>query len=463
MATTLPLADIQGNILRGFRPHHARHFLVRFGDPKKGAALLGRFVSGDERTLPQVSTAEHWADRPRYCLNLGLTFDGLKTLGVPDPVLGAFPPEFRGGPAEKDRASALGDDGPSAPETWRFGGTAETMPHLVLSLFSDADHGMEMEARSSQIRKALVDHDATVFDVIDAAAFEHGKIHFGYKDGIGQPRIEGTPGQDPPDMQPAAPAGDFLLGHTNQYGGDYIEDLPHELAANATYGAFRMMQQKVREFEEYLQVAGKRWKLDPELVAAKLLGRWRNGVPLTLSPDTPNADWALRDDEIDNFDFAPSGEHPITFDDKEGLRCPIGAHIRRLNPRSALVMGRPHSRRIIRRGMPYGAKFDPEQPTDEERGLIGYFLCGDLEMQFEFILGTWANRDFSTNGLRGTRDSMLGAQPEEGGKFVIRTTDTRDPIVLADLPRFVITRGAAYCLLPGIGGIRHLAGLADGT
>ncbi|MBI4521906.1 MAG: hypothetical protein HY701_13800, partial [Gemmatimonadetes bacterium] len=101
-----------------------------------------------------------------------------------------------------------------------------------------------------------------------------------------------------------------------------------------------------------------------------------------------------------------------------------------------------------------------KQPNDGiERGLFGYFICGDLEMQFEFIQGVWGNLDLATSGIRGTRDAFVGQQPPQGGKFMIRTDDTRDPIIFEDLPRFVTTRGSLYCLMPGIGGLRYLTAL----
>jgi hypothetical protein len=83
-------------------------------------------------------------------------------------------------------------------------------------------------------------------------------------------------------------------------------------------------------------------------------------------------------------------------------------------------------------------------------------MCGDLEMQFEVLQSTWAKQDISTACLRDAVDPILGAQPSEGGKLVIRTEDDRDPIVLSN-PRFVTWRGSLYLLMPGMRGVRHLA------
>ena len=124
-------------------------------------------------------------------------------------------------------------------------------------------------------------------------------------------------------------------------------------------------------------------------------------------------------------------------------------------------MGKPHTRRIIRRAMPYGPRWQPGQADDGvERGLLGYFVCGDVASQFEFLLQTWANRDFATHGLRGSTEPILGLQPPQGGRFVIRTDNGLDPIVIDSLPQLTVTRGCLYCFLPGMGGLRRLAALA---
>ncbi|MEP6692176.1 MAG: hypothetical protein ABJD07_13535 [Gemmatimonadaceae bacterium] len=459
--TGFDLHDIQGNILRGYRMPNARHFALTVGNGGGARAFLGALVSGDGSVAPQVTTASDWADqKPHYCLNVAVTFAGLRALGVPESTLSLFPSPFRNGPAAN--AGALGDTGPSDPASWVMGGPANPPVHLLVSLFS-SEHREPAREQWSAVLKGMFERSAlTEAWTQDANALADSKVHFGYRDGIGQPRIEGAPGKSMPDMQPAALAGDFLLGkhYLNQYDGNFLGEVPNELGDNATYAALRIIKQEVRAFETFITVAGKRHNLNPELVAAKLMGRWRNGMPLTLSPREPEPhSRPIGPNQIDCFDFGPSDEHPTYFDDGDGKRCPVGAHIRRLNPRSGMSMGKPHSRRIIRRGIPYGPEFDASKPDDGiERGLFGFFICGDLGMQFEFIHGTWANCDLSAAGIRGTRDAILGAQGDDGGQFVLRTNDARDPIVFDNLPRFVTTRGSVYCLIPGVGGLRFLAG-----
>jgi deferrochelatase/peroxidase EfeB len=457
---SLDVADIQGNILRGYRIHYARHFAVAINDPAGAARLLGLLISGDEQAAPQITTAVEWKERPKNFLNVGLTWAGLQRLGLPTPLLQLFPQAFQQGPAA--RAKQLGDKDEAAPESWILGGPSTPTVHLVFSVYTDEDRTTELDAITAQLRALFASHGIGEISTHDATALPGGTVHFGYRDGIAQPRIKGTPGRPAnPDMQPECEPGEFLLGrdYVNQYGGNFLGDLPSVLGDNGTYGAFRIMRQDVAAFEAYLDAAAKQWYFDREMVAAKLLGRWRNGTPLTLSPQAPEPTPPLSPGRINDFDYAPTGDHPAFYDDRVGIRCPVGAHIRRLNPRGAVVMGQPHTRRIIRRGVAYGPPYDPNSPDAVERGLMGYFLCGDLAMQFEFLLSVWANQDLSTSGLRGTRDPILGAQRDGGGQFVIRTSDHRDPVVLDDLPRFVFTRGSVYTFIPGIGALRFLAAL----
>lgn len=468
---TLDLADIQGNLLRGYRCANARHFALGVAEASGARRFLAGLVSGDEHSSPQITSAQEWDAKPHYCLNLGLTWEGLAALGVAPAVLADFPSAFREGAAQraKDRdpdfpdGVGLGDVGNSAPGHWSLGGSRTPTVHIVLSLYTDEHRVRRLDEVSARLRALSAVHGLTEISTHDANALPNGTVHFGYRDGIAQPHIESGSSRHFHDMQPEAQTGDFLLGcdYTNIYGGNFLGNLPHALGDNACYAAVRILRQDVHGFEALLKRWAALWRLDPELIAAKLVGRWRNGLPLTLSPEGGPTDPPIRESDLNNFDYAPAPGHTTFYDDADGRRCPIGAHIRRLNPRSSLVMGQPHSRRLVRRSMPYGPPFDPAQPADGvERGLVGLFLCGDLELQYEFILRVWANEDLSTSGLRGTRDPILGAQPAAGGRFVVRTADGRDPIVMTGLPRLVQTLGSVYCLVPGIGGVRWLAAVS---
>ncbi len=455
----IDLADVQANVVRGYSAGRARHFALGFASAAGAAAFVRAVLPEAPGTGPKVSTAEHWDEKPPYCMTIGFTWAGLHAFGLPDSLLALFPAAFQQGPAAPaDKVAILGDTGDSAPEHWMLGGPDTPTVHAIVSLYTHGHALGPVEALSASLGVLFSEHGVTVHEQLDANALPDGKVHFGYKDGIGQPRIQGVPGRQRADMQPECSPGEFLLGrgYVNQYNGNFIGDLPPALCDNATYGAFRVLKQDVVAFESLIERSGERFRMDPEMVAAKLMGRWRDGTPLTLAPDAP-ADH-VNSAHIDRFDYAPSKEHNTFFDDAEGQRCPVGAHARRMNPRSARVMGKPYSRRIIRRAIAYGAAYDPATGDDGvERGLVGFFICGDLSMQYEFLLGTWANMDLSAVGMRGTRDPILGANPASGGQFVIRTPDSRDPVVISDVPRLVETRGSVYCMLPGIGGLRFLS------
>jgi deferrochelatase/peroxidase EfeB len=469
----LDRSDIQGNLLRGYRAANARHFALSFSQSSSPAEFIDGLVSGDEELSPQISTDEHWTERPDYWLNIGLTWAGLKALGVPAGALGDFPQAFQDGPAlragqpdpDYPNSIGLGDVGESDPKNWIVGGETNPTVHMLLSLYTDEHRVSRLDAVSVRLRNRFAATGLHEIWTKDANALPHGGVHFGYRDGIAQPEIEGGNSRDRPDMQPKANPGDFLLGcdYVNVFNGNYLGNLLPALGNNGTYGAFRVLRQDVQRFEQLLTGWAEQTGLDRELLAAKLLGRWRGGVPLTLSPYGDQAYPPIRERRLNAFDYAPSDEHPTCYDDERGLRCPIGAHIRRLNPRSALVTGLPHGRRLIRRGMAYGPPFDAEHPDAEERGLVGLFICGDLELQYEFILRVWANEDLATHGVRGTRDPLIGHQPDGGGQFVVRTDDGRDPIVLTGLSTLVRTVGSLYCFIPGIGGLRYLASLPAGA
>ena len=468
-ALPLDLDDIQGNILRGYRVQFARHFVLAVGPHSQDAAGARAFIAGlvsgdnaDSAASPQLTTAAHWGERPKSMLNLGLTSDGLNALGLPAATLALFPEAFRQGAAA--RAAAIGDVDGSAPAHWCMGQPG-VAAHLVLSLYGDEATRAHLDAETARLRVLFAAHGLREQSCHDATALPGGKVHFGYRDSIGQPRIAGVPSKRASDHQPAAGAGEFLLGrgYVNQYGGNFAGDLPAALADNGSYAALRLLAQDVVGFEATIESAAALANMDKELVAAKMMGRWRDGSPLTLAPEGPLPGIAgMPDSRINAFDYAPNQARPDTFDDRLGLRCPIGSHIRRLNPRGALVTGKPHSRRIIRRGMPYGPAWTAGQPDDGiERGLLGLFICGDLEMQFEFLVATWANDDIATAGLRGTQDPLIGAQSAaSGGRFDIPTDDGRNPVRVT-LPRLVQTRGSLYLFLPGIGALKTLAGLND--
>jgi deferrochelatase/peroxidase EfeB len=480
----LNLGDIQGFILRGYRMPMVRHFLLSVGTPASARGLLGRLVSGDESDAPQITTAEDWrvgfepgpednpADIPRrkpdYCLNLGITWPGLIALEIKDRVptlsfrsFGAFV----AGAAE--RAELVGDTGPSAPPNWA-GGFGTGSDHILVTLHamspdaltSYSDRLTALFAEGDAVREIWRQDGMALMETRDGGTVPTSKVHFGYTDGISMTTIRGGPERYPPDrQQPCEPWLFVLLEEAENY---FVPE-PRELGLNGSFAVFKMISTDVVGFEDFLQ--SNKDKIDPELLAAKMCGRWRNGVPLALSPDTDSPPGGIVADQLNNFEYVNADGSG----DPRGLRCPVGAHMRRINPRGQPVTGQGHpggsnnTHRIIRRGMPYGPVYDPSKPYDGvERGLLGYFINSNIENQYEFVLSQWVNDSAFAGTVRlppKSKDPMIGTQDPNESIFVIPQANGTPPIKVTGLSTFISTKAAAYCFLPSITAIKFISGL----
>jgi Dyp-type peroxidase family len=244
-----------------------------------------------------------------------------------------------------------------------------------------------------------------------------------------------------------------------------------DLGMNGSYLVFRQLSQDVTAFWRYCddqtrQRDGASNAAGRVRLAAKMVGRWPGGAPLVKSPDTD--DLALSNEN----EFLYHGEG-----DAQGLKCPIGAHIRRTNPRDSLEpdpgsdrsieVGKRH--RIIRRGRAYGAPVASSLDAADvlaagssagERGL--HFLCFNTHIgrQFEFIQHTWANNP-GFDGLYDDDDPLIGDRGGSYGKSAGTFTIQADPVRtrVTGMPRFVQVRGGAYFFMPGIRALRYLASL----
>jgi len=468
------VADVQGNILRGYRQPRVRHLMLSVVEAADARAWLGATVSGTAG-VPQVTSQAPWDEKPASCFNMGLTFEGLRALGVSSASLASFPTEFAEGLTA--RALKLGDIGDSAPEHWPAPFDKPDDIHLVVSI-----HARE-EADLDRIQAQALQHARTfrLLDKRDGANFNGDFVHFGYRDNISQPRFaEIHDPADYPDPQPMAPLGTVLLGYPNNFEGLFwrVPD-PVALGRNGSFNAFRVLAQDVMGFENYLTEAAKYLltqkgvdELLPEggeakigeglsregalreIVAAQMCGRWRNGVPLALSPDAQYPQPPIQEKQFNNFDYPASSG------------CPYSSHIRRSNPRDAQIVQRVanNSRRLVRRGMPYGPRYNPlsadatERSGDTERGLLGNFIGASLGAQFEAMCTDWINVGLQDPRVTGSNDPLIGANAPETSWFnlVLKSGTT---FRLRTLPRFVRARGGAYTFLPSITALRYLGSL----
>jgi Dyp-type peroxidase family len=448
----LKLDDIQGFILRTYAMPALRTIALRVVDAQGARRFLGAIVSGNS-SMPQLATATEWTVKPDCCVNVGLTYQGLAALQLPAESLASLPEEFVQGPIA--RAAHLGDTGDSAPEHWKEP-FASGSQHALLFLFAESEQVLD---RTTAALRALYAPSMAELAVLEARGLPGHVAHFGYRDGFAQPSIEGGLPPLLPDVLPKAPSGEFLLGYPSQYTDfTYPVPTPAEFGINGSFVAFRILEQDCHAFEQFLSASAAQSGLDAELIAAKLCGRWRSGVPLSLSPDSPNPD--LPPEKYNSFDYVPTESLPDAYDDRRGYRCPVGSHIRRMNPRHSAVAGNSGlKRRIIRRGLPYGPPYDPAHSDDGiERGLLGLFINVSLKDQFEFLMSDWANKGIFAPGLGGTKDPVLGDNSSPDAKFFI-PVQGRKPVELTGLSRFVKTRGGAYCFLPSATALRYIAAL----
>jgi Dyp-type peroxidase family len=447
-AADIDLGDIQGNVLRGYTMPAAAYLFLRIVDVDKARALMARM-------LPQVVTAAPWGDTaPATAMNVAFTFAGLQALRLPDDLLESFPAAFREGMAA--RAEQLGDRGPSAPEHWDHGlGTGDA--HVLVTVYAlDADH---LRAALAGILGADSEHAVELVHLQRAEALMGGRDHFGFFDGIAQPAFDGSgvtarPGDGQPDGAGGwrdVATGEVLLGYRDEDGTlPVAPNAPFE--RNGTFVVYRKLAMDVAAFRRYIAEQGERYPGGPRLLAAKIVGRWPDGTPLVLSPERPDAAIASDEARINDFGYA---------DDPGGERCPLGAHIRRTNPRDAegFFDGRLSNRhRIVRRGRAYGMPLPGRALEDDgaDRGLV--FICfqADIWRQFETIQTLWVD-DGDPFGLGRDKDFLIGEPHGTKGKMTIQSRPPRPPHFLKPQPRFVTLRGGEYLFQPSMSALRRLA------
>jgi deferrochelatase/peroxidase EfeB len=460
----LDWADIQGLILRGYNMAALRLLVLRVERPAPARRFLGALTTSTADTPLGLTSAVPWFAKPPHCFNVGLSFAGLRALELPDDSLSSFPEEFRQGAVE--RAAVVGDVGDSDPDRWigGFAASEAAEAHVFLLLFGasrDVVEQLSISLRSSLSPAGLVElshHDGDALRANDGTPDR--VAHFGYRDGYSQPTIAGAPPSGFRDPLPVAPAGEFLLGHPSQHPGlTYPVPVPEELGRNGSFVAVRILEQDVHGFEEFLDKAAAEVDMDPEAVAAKLCGRWRNGVPLALSPHTDSPDPAIPEADLNDFDYLAGADGTRGFDDAKGYRCPLGSHIRRTNPRGSRIAGAGGNlHRIVRRGLPYGPAYDPSRPDDGiPRGLLGLFIGVSLADQFEFVMADWVNDGRFAPGLGRTKDPLIGDTEGEGTfKIPVQGESAK---LIGGFSRFVTTRGGAYCFLPSFAALRRIAAL----
>lgn len=484
--------DIQGNMV-GFNKDHQRLVFLTFADAAFGKAFL-------QAIAPEVATAAEVRDfnaaykelSPEQAadgaleatwLNIAISATGLKMIGAPG--LEAFPTEFVQGMAAQ--AQALGDLDGSAPAQWVAPFTAAAPVHAVVVLA--ADDPDDLDAAYKRLQGTIAATHVTEAGHQDGntrPGAEHGHEHFGFKDGISQPGIAGLT-QSSKDGTDTIATGEFIIGYPDQEGQISGQSPPvapapqpgqpgypgpaptpppalPDWAKNGSFMVYRRLRQDVGAFNQFITQEAQARGIDPELLAAKLVGRWRSGAPMEQVPALPAgvnpatapdpakaAPAVLNDDQINNFDYEPG--------DADGSRVPRAAHIRKVNPRSANPPGKTETNRhrMLRRGIPYGPEFQPtEQPygqgpvgDDRDRGLL--FICyqSSLARSFNFVQQSWANTGDFPQAADG--EDPIISQALAQREFNLPPQGTH--LLMA---RWVFTTGGEYFFSPSLSALHQL-------
>jgi deferrochelatase/peroxidase EfeB len=440
-SVTLDLHEIQATVLR-YRPepYFGTHILMQVDDARSGREFLRRLA-------PHVGSAADWWTATEAWIAVAISYRGLVALGVPEESLQSFPEAFRVGMAAC--ADTLLDRGENDPKNWDqpFG---SGRIHIAITVFSDCEekwHRTMALARQQYHGFSGV----TVLDSVDFGAQPGDLNPLGYKDSIGQPAIEGS-GVDPlPGQGRPIKAGEFILGYPGEAGVPVAMLRPDVLGRNGTFLGLRKYQSRVGAFNRFLR-DNAQTNEERELLAAKLVGRWRSGAPLTLAPidDDP----ALGQDPQRNNDFNYAN-------DRAGKQAPRGCHMRRMNPRDTEmpVLTDVNIHRIIRRSTTYGAPYDPnalsERDDEVPRGLYFLFLSAKAMATLEFLQREWIN-DGNFTGLGEERDPIVGLQ-EQDAKFTI----PRDPVRrrIHGIQTFNVLRGGEYMFMPSLSALKWLGDL----
>jgi deferrochelatase/peroxidase EfeB len=486
---------VQGLLRFGYKHHTEGAFaLLRVRNRAAARAWLA---------AAQVGTGAK-GPLPKTVLQIAFTAAGLRELGLPAQVTQAFAPEFVAGlGTDANRARRLGDVGNNDPARWAWGGPgAEATPHVLVMVYALPGH-------LDDCGRALESHWAVPFELMRwLPTTDMGGVEpFGFTDGISQPEIDWSrtlPAEDHDslDYRNLSCLGEFVLGYPNEYGRytarplldpvgaaatqlPRAEDAPEraDLGRNGSYLVLRTLRQDVPGFWRFLHARAGGDAAERQRIAEAMVGRRMDGHALVAPATAPIAGVEP--------DAAARAQNGFTFDDDPaGVRCPVGAHIRRANPRNAdlppgtrgLISRAVHMlgfdggalhadavasvrfHRVLRRGREYGRRMSVVEalvaPTPvAETGLQFVCLCADLARQFEFVQGAWiAGTKFA--GLPHEGDPLMGnrqSAPDEPD--TARFTMPREGCpsrVIEGLPTFVDVVGGAYFFLPGVRALRYL-------
>jgi Dyp-type peroxidase family len=432
------LGEIQETLLRPRpTPYWGTHLAFSIDTAEGGRELIKRLST----VVKSVATGQ---TDPNWTL-VSLSFAGLQALELPQDVLDSFPREFKAG--MKARAIQLRDVGVNAPEHWQAPFDEHEI-HLTVSVFSINEQAwQEGLAKAKQQFEQL-----NGVSLITSTNFggPAGEVNpFGYRDGFTFPVIKGFPNQGLNGQNHPIALGEFILGHPSETGVAHAMPQPEVLAKNSSFMVLRRYSSHLGAFNDFLRENGKTAE-EQELLAAKLVGRWRSGAPLALAPEKDDPELGADDKRNNDFDYS---------DDPDGLKVPKGAHIRRVNPRQGklAILTDVNVHRMIRNGTAFGPAFDPHATAKDDdqagRGLFFMLISAKACETFEFLQKEWIeNGNFQSLGKE--KDPILG-QHGEGDTFTIPKKPVRQRV--HGIHTFNVLTGGEYLFVPSLPALKWLA------
>jgi Dyp-type peroxidase family len=440
------LDELQPNILKAHVRDCLSVLLLHFADPRQART----FLHGVAEDLMK-SARTHLEETEEYktsngrtpgspYVGVGLSFEGYAALDVP---LENRPPDASY--ARGMRAAATQRDlrDPST-ETWD---APYADPIHAVVLVADKTAGPRNERRAA-LDARLPESISVIGEETGVALYDDGKRgieHFGYVDGRSQPLflvedIEAermtTDGINVWD--PSFPLEQIIVSDPAA---------PDPSTHYGSYFVLRKLEQNVALFEAQEEHLADQLGLieddDRERAGAMLVGRFEDGTPLTLQRDA-GADNPVMND----FTYAS---------DPQGMKCPLYAHIRKVNPRAADE--RRHL--MARRGQTYGVR-DLSKEEAKERplpvggvGLLFMAFNASIGEQFEYTQHSFANLADSAPGPTSGVDPIIGqgvrgktASPKSWGDSNLTTTDA--------IAEAVMMKGGEYFFMPSLAFLRSL-------
>ncbi len=467
----IELSDIQGLLIRGHAEMPYVSYVMLKIDDSDGARRWLKNI------LPDITPGNSKPEQIRY--HIAFTHKGLGLLYKKE--IPGFLVEYTQGMHTEFRSRILGDLQESDPKSWNWGGPENEDVHVVFMIFARSKD-IQREALST-LEQDCGTYGLTNIIELEAPPNPSGREHFGFRDGITQPIIPGLSKTGRPENTVAA--GEFVLGYKNGYEQFpesplvQVEDDPsgilpgsevfqgyNDLGKNGSYMVFRQIAQDVAGFWDQAKSAADQMGLSDVsciYAASKMMGRWPDGKPLSKSPDGRHE--GTSDDSYFLF---------LEEDDQHGFKCPLGAHIRRTNPRDVLPDNNPESsvkisnlHRILRRGRSFGPplveSMNPSEikdtPNDgKQRGL--HFICfnTNIARQFEFVQHMWCNNP-KFAGQYNDPDPVLGSfdkkEESPGHDFTIQAQPVRKKVHGLEPATHVV--GGAYFFMPGLRALKFLA------